>query len=115
MSILTWILKTNEDMSRKNTKQVKIGKYTVSSHAQNRIVQKERNLNKRDMLQNLYGRSIQSKDYYHSDGKTLQYDRLNKNNQTITHITKKGNVVKTIRKYHKHNESKEMKKLGGKR
>lgn len=113
MSIVSWMLKSNENMARKDTKQVRIGKYTVSSHAQNRIVQKDRKLNKRDMVQNLYGKSIQSKEYYHKDGKTLQYDKLNRNNQTITHITKKGNVVKTIRKYHKNNEFKEIRKLGG--
>lgn len=37
----------------------------------------------------------------HKDGKTIQYDRTNYHNRTITHITLKNNMVKTIRKFHK--------------
>lgn len=67
------------------------------------------------MVQNLFGKSLEAKPYIHTDGYTVQYDRLNKNNRTVTHIVKKGHLVKTIRKYHKDNELKELKKLGGKR
>lgn len=62
------------------------------------------------MVKNLFAKSLQSKNYIHNDGKTLQYDRLNKKNRTITHIIKKGNIVKTIRKYHLDNEEKKIKK-----
>ena len=102
-------------MAKKNTKRLKMGKYEISSHAQNRTAEKRRNLKKRDMVQNLFGKSLESKTYVHSDGKTVQYDRLNKNNRTVTHIVKNGNIVKTIRKYHKENEQKEFDKFGGKR
>ena len=115
MSILSWFFKSKKQMAKPNTPRVRIGKYKVSSHAQNRMADPKRNLRKRDMVQNLCGRSIQSDTYLHKDKQTIQYDRLNKRNQTVTYIVKKDNVVKTIRKYHKKDEQKELEKLGGKR
>lgn len=113
MSILSWLMKPKKEMVKPNTKRVCIGKYKISSHAQNRISQPKRDLSKGDMLRNLYGRSTKSKVYKHNDG-TSQYDKLNKHNRTITHIVNKTNDVKTIRKYHKKNERKELSKFGGK-
>lgn len=115
MSILGWFLKPKNEMAKPNTKHVRIGKYEISSHAQNRTVEDKRKLCKRDMIQNLFGKSLESKPYIHTDGKTVQYDRLNKNNRTVTHIVKKGYLVKSIRKYHKENENKELNKFGGKK
>lgn len=44
-------------MAKKNTKRVKVGKYTITKHAQNRIVEESRKINKIDVwiiyLQNL--------------------------------------------------------------
>ena len=102
-------------MAKKNTKHVKMGEYEISSHAQNRTVESKRQLHKRDMVQNLFGKSLESKPYKHTDGKTIQYDRLNKNNRTVTYIVRDGHLVKTIRKYHKKNEHKELEKFGGKK
>ena len=99
MSILSWFFKPKKKMAKANTPRVRIGKYKVSSHAQNRIVDKSRNLRKKDMVINLLGKSKNSATYQHKDG-TLQYDRINNKNRTITHITKKQNVVKTINKFH---------------
>lgn len=82
------------------TKRVKLGKYTVSSHAQNRLADKQRNLTKKDMLVNLFGLSSQNSNYYNKGG-TIQYDRVNNKNRTISHITKNKNVVKTIHKFKK--------------
>lgn len=114
MSILSWFFKSKKEMAKPNTKHVRMGKYEISSHAQNRTVESKRKLRKKDMVQNLFGNSLESNPYIHSDGKTVQYDRLNKNNRTVTHIIKKGYLVKTIRKYHKENEQKELKKLRSK-
>ena len=111
--MLTWLLKPTKSMAKPNTKRVRIGKYVISAHAQHRTADKTRNLKKCDMVQNLFGNSLQSNTYLHKDKKTIQYDRLNKRNRTITNIVKKGNIVKTIRKYHKENEAKELKKFGG--
>ena len=102
-------------MAKEYTKHVKMGKYEISSHAQNRTADKKRKLTKRDMVQNLFGKSLESKPYTHTDGKTVQYDRLNKNNRTVTHIVTSRNLVKTIRKYHKENEQKELNRFGGNR
>ena len=100
MSIISWFLKPKKSMAKPDTKHVRIGKYTVTSHAQNRTVDPKRKLQKKDMVTNLLGKSSKnSKIYTHIDG-TKQYDRVNDKNRTITRITKKGNKVKTIQKYH---------------
>ena len=110
MSILGWFLKPKNEMAKPNTKHVRMGKYTVTSHAQNRTVQPDKNLRKVDMVTNLFGCSKNSNTYTHIDG-TKQYDRLNRKNRTITFITADKHRVKTIRKYHKNNEQKEIKKF----
>ena len=110
MSILNWFLKPKKEMAKPYTKHVRMGKYTVTSHAQNRTVQPNKNLRKIDMVSNLFGRSKNSNTYTHRDG-TKQYDRLNRKNRTITFITADKHRVKTIRKYHNCNEQKEIKKF----
>ena len=114
MSILGFLFKPKKEMAKKNTKRVKVGKYTITSHAQNRTVQPDKDLKKSDMLFNLFGRSQNSNTYTHKDG-TKQYDRFNRNNRTITFITADTHHVKTIRKYHKKNEQKEIKKFKNRR
>lgn len=100
MSILGFLFKSKKEMAKKDTKHVRVGKYTITSHAQNRTVDPSRKLKKKDMIINLFGKtSKNSKTYTYRDG-TRQYDRVNDNNRTITHITKKENNVKTIQKYH---------------
>ena len=100
MSILCFMLKPKKEMARKNTKHVTVGKYKISAHAQNRIVDTSRNLKKRDMIINLFGKSSKnSKIYTHADG-TRQYDRVNETNRTLTHIVKNTNLVKSINKFH---------------
>ena len=87
-------------MAKPNTRHVRIGKYKVTSHAQNRTVDPTRKLQKKDMLINLLGKtSKNSKTYTHKDG-TKQYDRVNDKNRTLTHIVNKTNVVKSINKFH---------------
>ena len=99
MSLFSWFLKPSKEMQKKDTKCIKVGKYTVTAHAQNRTVEKARNLGKRAMVGNLYGKHSQnSRLYTHTDG-TLQYDRVNDKNRTVTYITS-NNYVKSIRKYH---------------
>ncbi len=41
-------------MAKPNTKRVRLGKYTVSSHAQNRVVDPKRKMSKLDMLRKLF-------------------------------------------------------------
>lgn len=100
MSVLTWFLKPKKRMAKKNTRHVRLGKYDVTSHAQNRAVDPSRSLKKKDMVINLFGKNSQnSKTFKRSDG-SMQYDRVNSKNRTVTHITQKGNQVTTIHKYH---------------
>ena len=112
MSIIGFLLKPKKEMAKKDTPRVRMGKYTISSHAQNRVVEPKRHLKKTDLVRNLFGRSIQSKTYKHKDG-TKQYDRVNRHNRTLTNITCHEKVVKSIRKYHKRDESKALKNFGG--
>lgn len=100
MSILGFLLKSKKEMARKNTKRIRVGKYTITSHAQNRIVETARNLKKKDLLINLFGTASRNSEYYQYTDGTEQYDRVNARNRTVTHIAKKGNKVKTIQKYH---------------
>lgn len=100
MSILSWFLKPKKAMAKEQTKHVKMGKYEISSHAQNRTAEKSRNLKKSDMVINLFGKASKSSpNYTHKDG-TVQYDRVNDKNRTLTHIVNKTNVVKSINKFH---------------
>lgn len=99
MSIFGWFLKPKSKMAKEDTSQVRIKNYTVSSHAQNRIVDPSRNLKKKDMVINLLGKSKNSANYTHNDG-TVQYDRVNEKNRTTTHIVDKTNVVKSINRFH---------------
>lgn len=110
MSLISWFLKSKKQMSKENTKWVRVGKYLVTSHAQHRIADPSRNLSKTDMVINLLGKSKNSTVYFHKKDNTYQYDRVNKNNRTITHITTK-NHVKSINRYHKKNEHKQYKKF----
>lgn len=114
MSLLTFVFKPKKKMASRNTKWVKVGKYTITSHAQNRTVQKDKDLSKTDMLRNLFGNSKNSHVYTDKDG-SRQYDRLNTNNRTLTFITANNHHVKTIRKYHKKNEPKEIRKFENRR
>lgn len=81
MSILKWFLKPKKEMKKIDAKHVRIGKYEVSSHAQNRIADNSRDLKKKDMVVNLLGKkSKNSRVYSHKDG-TRQYDRVNDKNR----------------------------------
>lgn len=107
MSVLGWLFKSKKEMAKENTKQVRIGKYKISAHAQNRTVDKSRDLKKKDMLINLLGKSKNSSNYKHDDG-TVQYDRVNEKNRTLTHIVNKTNVVKSINKFHDTNRARKQ-------
>ena len=54
MSILSWLFKPKNEMARTNTRPVRMGRYNITSHAQNRLVQSNRNATKWDMVDNLF-------------------------------------------------------------
>lgn len=111
MSWLSFLLKSKKDMGNKTTKRVKVGRYLVSSHAQNQIVNKDRNLKKVDMTSNLLLKAdYVSKPETREDG-SLSYARIRK--KVCTHITPDTRVVKTIHKIHNpKREIEKMKKKG---
>ena len=46
MSIIGFLFKSKNNMAKKNTKDVRVGKYTLTKHAQHRIVDPEKDLSK---------------------------------------------------------------------
>ena len=99
MSILSWLLKPRLEMAKADTKPVRLGKYIITAHAQNRTVDRRRNLGKTAMLRNLFGISSRNSEIYAGRDGTAQYDRVNPKSRTISHITK-SNRVKTFRRFH---------------
>lgn len=105
MSILGFLLKSKKEMSKKSTKPIKVGKYKVSSHAQNRIVQGDRNLTKWGLVDNLFTKpNAISK--IKGDKPFRSYNRIGKT--MTTSINPDTNVVSTARRVSK----KEMKEYG---
>lgn len=85
-------------MAKPSTKDVKVGKYTLTKHAQNRISEPKKDLSKHNVLRNLFGKSNVTNLYdYHGE---LQYDRIHKKTKIVTHISPEHRV-KTIHKVHK--------------
>ena len=54
MSIIGFLFKSKNNMAKKNTKDVRVGKYTLTKHAQHRIVDPEKDLSKHNVLRNLF-------------------------------------------------------------
>ncbi len=82
-------------MSKKNTKPVRVGKYKVSSHAQNRIVQEDRNLTKLGLIDNLFSKPNAISDIK-GDKPFRSYNRIGKT--MTTSINPDTNVVVTARR-----------------
>jgi hypothetical protein len=94
MSILSWFLKPKKEMAKENTKAVRIWKYKVTSHAQNRTVQKNRVIRKIDMVDNLLTKPNGiTKVHYDNSGPS--YLRIG--TRVTTAINPKNNKVTTVR------------------
>lgn len=106
MSLFSFFHKPIEEMKNKNTKRIKVGRYTISSHAQNQIADPRRNLKKTDLTSNLFLKAdYVSKPEKREDG-SYSYARIR--GKVCTHIVPKNRLVKTIHKVHK--PSKEISK-----
>ena len=95
MSILGFLFKSKTNLSKKNTKYVKLGKYELTSHAQNRIVDPARKTKKWDVLNNLF-----TKPHAITKTKLDHYGRpsYNRIGKTITtSINPKNNYVVSLR------------------
>lgn len=95
MSILGFLLKPKKEMAKKNTKSVKTGKYTITKHAQNRIAEKTRKINKIDILENLFTKPNAITPVKIDEKKRLSYNRIGK--RATTSINPKNNYVVTCR------------------
>ena len=98
MSIFGFLFKSKKNMAKANTKDVKVGKYTLTKHAQNRIVEPEKDLSKCNVLRNLFGKSYVTKLYSYRG--EAQYDRIHQKTKIVTHMSPEHRV-KTIHKVHK--------------
>lgn len=95
MSILGFLFKPKKEMAKKNTKVVKVGKYTITSHAQNRIVEESRNINKIDVLDNLFTKPNAITPVIIDEKKRPSYNRIGK--RATTTINPTNNNVATCR------------------
>ena len=93
-------------MANPYTKEVKVGKYTLTKHAQKRIAEPKRKLTKHSVLRNLFGNSDVTGLYSYRG--ELQYDKIHRKTKIVTHISPKHRV-KTIHKVH--NPLKEIENL----
>lgn len=96
MSIISWLLKPKKEMAKADTKHVKIGKYSVSAHAQNRTVQKDRSLKKTDMLDNLLRPPLYTTPTKSDKYGRKSYSRIGK--KSVTWINPQSNVVTSTKK-----------------
>ena len=94
MSILGFLFKSKKQMARKNTKRVKVGKYIITKHAQNRIVEENRKINKFDVLDNLFTKPNGTSKVKYKDGQP-SYNRVGK--RATTCINPTNNYVVTCR------------------
>ena len=110
MSIIVFLFKSKNNMAKKNTIDVRVGKYTLTMHAQHRIVDPEKDLSKHNVLRNLFGKSDVTKLYNYRG--EAQYDRIHQKTKIVTHMTPEHRV-KTIHKVHKpHKEIEKRRKAG---
>lgn len=92
MSILGFLFKSKKEMAKEDTKHVKVGKYTLTPHAQNRIVDKTRKMDKIDVLDNLFTKPNGITKTKYKDGKP-SYNRVGKRITTCINPTNKKVVT----------------------
>ena len=86
MSILGFLFKSKKEMAKGNTRHIKVGKYTLTPHAQNRIVDKTRKMDKVDVLDNLFTRPNGVTPTKYKNGKPA-YNRVGKRITTVINPT----------------------------
>ena len=99
MSLFSFFRKPIEEMKNTNNKRIKIGRYTISSHAQNQIANEKRNLKKIDLTSNLFLKADYVSKPEKRESGSYSYVRIR--GKVCTHIVPKTRLVKTIHKVHK--------------
>lgn len=106
MSLISFLFKSKWSMSKPYTKRVKLNKYTLTSHAQNRIADKSRKISKYDAIDDLYRKELYRSPIYHSKkDNSLGFDRYGR--RLLSYVTLNTNNIKSIRRY-KIREAKNM-------
>ena len=95
MSIVSWLLKPKSDMAKENTPCVKLGKYTLTSHAQNRVADPTRKTRKRDVIDNLFTRPHAITKTKTDNRGRPSYNRMGK--RITTSINPRNNNVVSLR------------------
>lgn len=85
-------------MAKEDTEHVKVGKYTITPHAQNRIVDKKRKIDKCDVLDNLFTKPNGISEIKYKKGKP-SYNRVGK--RATTSINPTNNKVVSCRRVSK--------------
>lgn len=99
MGILSFLFKSKKEMKKENTKPVKVGEFTISSHAQNRIVEPARKVTKTGVVSNLVKRPLGVSQIKYDDDNRPSYNRVG--NSVVTSINPKTNVVASVRRTNK--------------
>lgn len=94
MSLLGFLFKSKKDMVKPNTRSIKVGKYNVTSHAQNRIVEPSRNLRKTDLVDNLYHKPLVLEPIRYDTKGRPSYSRIGR--YATTQINPKNNNLNSI-------------------
>ena len=95
MSILGFLFKSKKEMAKENTKHIKVGKYTLTPHAQNRIADKTRKIDKIDVLDNLFTKPNGTTKTKVNNKNQPSYNRVGK--RITTTINPKNDKVVTCR------------------
>lgn len=102
MSILCFLLKSKKEMAKKNTNRVKVGKYIITKHAQNRIAEESRQIDKLDVLDNLFTKPNGCTEIKVDKNNQPSYNRVGK--RATTSINPTNNNVVSCRHVSKHEQ-----------
>lgn len=99
MSLIGFLLKSKKSMAKPDTRHIKVGKYNITSHAQNRIVDPSRNLKKTDLVDNLFCDPLGISEIKADINGDVSYQRVGK--YALTYINPTNNNVASIRRTNK--------------
>lgn len=95
MSLFSFIFKRKKSMAKPYTKRIKLNKYTLTSHAQNKIVSKKHHMSKYDVIDDMYRKELYNTrpNVYKYDG-SLEYKRIGRRLTSV--IALKTKNIKTL-------------------
>ena len=91
-------------MSRDDATPVKVGKFTITSHAQNRIVEPNRKVTKSGVISNLVKKPLGIGQIKYDDENRPSYNRIG--NSVVTNINPETRTVASVRRTNKRDAKK---------